>query len=282
MDWNTGDSILISELQADSSFFTQEICEGDTLTFAGDQLFENGTYQYDFLSQSGCDSIVSLTLVLRSPELMSLEETICQGDSLEWMGNVYSEAGIYLDTLIDNQGCLIYIQAEIEVNNPQVIVLEIQEDQGSGNGWIEVEGSGGEEPYSFLWNTGQTGTIIQQLSAGFYSVTMTDARSCTNSATVQIESENELEAPNAFTPNDDGVNDLFMPYLKDGDASIIDVFEVYSRWGERVYEYHAGSLGWDGTYRGQDAGEGIYVYSIRYRDSQGKEFYLTGDVLLLR
>jgi gliding motility-associated-like protein len=87
--------------------------------------------------------------------------------------------------------------------------------------------------------------------------------------------------PNAFTPNGKGPgqNEIFKPLIS-GVKSY--EFRVYNRWGEKLAEYFEESEGWDGTYGGKLAPEGIYVYQIQFRDFQDKLYQFSGTIHLLR
>ncbi len=65
--------------------------------------------------------------------------------------------------------------------------------------------------------------------------------------------------PNAFSPNNDGLNDYFKPITAGLSAYI---FEIYDRWGTLVYTDTPESKGWDGTFRGEPAPLGAYVYRL--------------------
>jgi gliding motility-associated-like protein len=88
-----------------------------------------------------------------------------------------------------------------------------------------------------------------------------------------------LFVPDAFTPNGDQANDVF---LVKGATSDLFRLTVYSRWGEAVFSSTNISQGWDGTINGQPAIEGQYMYRIEIEDSDGKKTVRTGGLLLLR
>jgi gliding motility-associated-like protein len=73
-------------------------------------------------------------------------------------------------------------------------------------------------------------------------------------------SEEVVWIPSAFTPNGDGLNDVFyvMGLISDKKFS----FEVYNRWGERVFATNDPNTGWDGTYNGKIVQDDIYVYKV--------------------
>jgi gliding motility-associated-like protein len=68
--------------------------------------------------------------------------------------------------------------------------------------------------------------------------------------------------PNSFSPNDDGLNDVFKPQAqKVSDYQLT----IYNRWGEVVFQAGKVSKGWNGWYRGEKAPTGTYAYVITYR-----------------
>ncbi len=86
--------------------------------------------------------------------------------------------------------------------------------------------------------------------------------------------------PSAFTPNNDGLNDIFRPTpigIKD-----LEYFRVFNRYGELVYETSEISKGWDGKYKGNKQPIGNYVWSLKGTDRTGKVKYMKGNVVLIR
>lgn len=104
-----------------------------------------------------------------------------------------------------------------------------------------------------------------------------NARSLSNEVCVPVE--HDLFAPNAFTPNGDGVNDLF---LLQGIHVREFTIQVFSRWGMKVYESSNLEEGWDGTYLGQKVPEGAYVFVAKGKGFSGRPFVLNGTITLIR
>lgn len=94
-------------------------------------------------------------------------------------------------------------------------------------------------------------------------------------------SESQLQMPNAFSPNDDGINDIYKP--KTGYKSIVQ-FDgyIFSRSGVKIFEWHDPSTGWDGTYKGKPAKQGVYFCLIKAKGADGRTFNIKTDVNLLR
>ncbi len=80
----------------------------------------------------------------------------------------------------------------------------------------------------------------------------------------------EVYIPNTFTPNKDGVNDVFLPILL-GEAPQSYELSIFNRWGERIFYSTNYKEGWDGTYQGADAREDVYVYHLKIRSRYNAE-----------
>lgn len=87
--------------------------------------------------------------------------------------------------------------------------------------------------------------------------------------------------PNGFTPNGDGLNDIFKPL---GSANFTSEYEmtIWSRWGEEVFRSTSPQTGWDGTYKGGPAITGVYAYVIKYKTVDGENKIQKGNVTLTR
>jgi len=114
-----------------------------------------------------------------------------------------------------------------------------------------------------------------------YTLVVTYNQGCADTATIQINVNGlpPLYIPNAFTPNGDGVNDVWYVY----GTGVKDIqMTVFDRWGEKVFESTDQSHGWDGTYRGAQEPAGVYVYivNVSYLDNQTLE--KNGSLTLIR
>jgi len=158
---------------------------------------------------------------------------------------------------------------------------------GTGNeGWAYANVTGGEAPYSYEWSTTppEFNAGIYNLQFGLYTVKVADVNGCTAKDTVYIEPGNCCEQvfiPNAFSPNGDGVNDVFKMTTSAG----IDLlqFAVYNRWGNKVWSSTDFRAAWDGTYNGKIQNMETYYYIFWYECLTDKQKYMMkGDVMLLR
>ena len=93
--------------------------------------------------------------------------------------------------------------------------------------------------------------------------------------------ESKLELPNAFTPNGDGINDVFK--VKEGYKSIISFkAAVFSRWGKKIYEWTDLEGGWDGTSGGHNVPDGAYYLNVQAQGADGRNYQIKKVIDLLR
>lgn len=94
-------------------------------------------------------------------------------------------------------------------------------------------------------------------------------------------SESKLEVPNAFTPNGDGVNDVFR--VKEGYQSIVSFKAmVFDRWGKKLYEWTDLAGGWDGRSNGHEVPDGAYYLNLQARGADGRKYNIKKAINLLR
>lgn len=135
-------------------------------------------------------------------------------------------------------------------------------------------------PVSLSCTTCQTPTASPTVTTQ-YNVKVTDEAGCvaTDSLIVKVAPSDFL-VPTAFSPNGDGVNDLFHPLNKNLQKLN---FEVYNRWGEKVYQTSDPREGWDGVYEGVQQELGVYVWKSEYQLlGAAKSKTASGNVTLVR
>jgi len=136
-----------------------------------------------------------------------------------------------------------------------------------------------------IWNDGSTSLNYSIKTAGIYAVTITNEFGCKASDTIFLtESCTEiLMVPNAFTPNDDGMDDVFGPIITNPGNVHYFRMSVYNRWGERVFFSKDAAFLWDGKIMNQVAPMSVYMYMIEYYfDDPSAITFLKGDVTLIR
>lgn len=133
---------------------------------------------------------------------------------------------------------------------------------------------------SLLWQDGSMGPMYNVSKEGLYVATaFNECGSYTDSVIISSGVCN-IMMPSAFTPNGDGINDLFKvkyPFpLKQFNMVI------YDRWGEKIFETNSIDGAWDGTWKGNPCTQNSYVWIIRFINSGNDAQQLKGVVTLLR
>jgi gliding motility-associated-like protein len=135
---------------------------------------------------------------------------------------------------------------------------------------------------TYTWNTGSTNASIQVNDIGTYSTTV-NYNGCTSTDSMTIFKDCYLDIPNSFTPNNDGLNDYFLPrqLLSKGVTSY--KMSVFNRWGQLVFETTALSgRGWDGRFNDAVQPQGVYIYVIDVSYTDGRKEHYTNNVTLIR
>ncbi len=126
----------------------------------------------------------------------------------------------------------------------------------------------------------ESGAFVIELNISFVHGTDTLEFVMDSPFTVNV-SESQLEFPNAFSPNGDGINDIFK--AKEGYKSIVS-FEaaVFSRWGKKLYEWRDLDGGWDGRSGGHDVPDGAYYLVVKARGADGRNYNIKKVINILR
>ncbi len=95
--------------------------------------------------------------------------------------------------------------------------------------------------------------------------------------TTQIETPKEYVLPNAFSPNGDGINELFE--VKTLSEIKVNRYLIYNRWGQLIYD---NSVPWNGIFNGKISPNGVYLVVVELQRSNGETFKITGDVTLFK
>lgn len=136
------------------------------------------------------------------------------------------------------------------------------------------------EPEQWLDNPWSATPITKPEAPITYSVTGYNEYGCKATLSVDIDINDKLFLPNAFSPNGDGLNDEFnignIGYQK------LIAFRVFNRFGEEVFSTTNPKQGWKGDHKGKPADLGVYFYYINIIDIKGREKILKGDVSLIR
>jgi len=200
------------------------------------------------------------------------------------------ETTIYSLRVIDSLGCVDWDTVTVFVNRPPVIFASNDTGICEGNSiMLSTSLTAGNlfDSLSYLWSpstelsdSNTTSVISMPTSSTEYQVIVTN--SCgSDTEIIMVDILNcEVYAPNAFSPNDDGENDLFM--LRTAGVSGF-LLKVYDRWGNKVYQSQDINAGWDGsTTNNKLANSGVYIYVATGTYFDGSAIDLKGNLTLIR
>lgn len=195
-----------------------------------------------------------------------------------------NDGGDYTLLATDSLGCTDQKSIRLTVSGNPVAEFHGADTLHVNSGYILDAGYG---MASYSWNTGETTESIIITNEGRFSVTMITDAGCIGIDSVYIIisefPEECLYIPNAFTPNYDGLNDVFRALS----ACPVGEFKmlIFNRWGEMIFESDDISRGWDGTKNGVPCPGDGYVYKITYRNSEvsgENEIVKVGSVIILK
>lgn len=130
------------------------------------------------------------------------------------------------------------------------------------------------------WQDGSAQHSYPVYYPGIYSVTATN-KCGTDERTIAVKEQLcQVVMPSAFTPNNDGRNDVFR--IKYPEIITTMQLVVFNRWGQQVFATTDPWKGWDGTVKGGPAGSGTYVWKMQYTDADNSSHALSGYVVLIR
>ena len=155
---------------------------------------------------------------------------------------------------------------------------------------VQLNASGGD---SYSWspaialssaNIANPMAIFNEPSDGIrYKVNVYNSVGCYDSAFIVIKIFATLPVvfvPTAFTPNNDGKNDVLRPIV--AGMKRFDYFNVYNRWGQLVFSTSTDDRGWDGTINGEPQASNAYVWIVKAVDFTGASYFQKGTVTLIR
>ena len=185
----------------------------------------------------------------------------------------------------DGNGCTATDSVFVTVY-PQPTVTTSMDTTIYWGDFANLSASGG---VSYLWSPDDdlscsdcATPIASPTEATEYCVTVTDVNGCVNDACVWIDIEivcGDVFVPSAFSPNDDGENDVLCVY---SDCIKDMTFTIYNRWGEQVFETSATNICWDGMWKGKKLNSAVFVYTLDGYLINGQPVSKKGNISLIR
>ncbi len=316
------DTANVSVLPIEFTVF-DTICENVPYTFGTQTLLEEGFYEETLLASTGCDSFVDLFLTVvpdpgiafeidlvdpscfeyddgsitisnvsggTGPILFSIEDNeILNGEFLNLTSGSYVinirdryQCGETIDVILEDPELFVFdLGGDTTINLGETIVFEYESNYTIDNiTWSGVD----LECTSCLENS------ARPLQEGLYAASAISEFGCISESQVFVrlnELENQFYKPNIFSPNEDGVNDVFRLYTNTLAIDQVEVFVIADRWGNIVHsrknlQFEDPDLGWDGYIGRNKAATGTYAYFMKLRLINGENSFIKGDVTLVR
>ena len=203
--------------------------------------------------------------------------------------------GTYNVHVQDINGC---IQTDsVTVDSPSELLINLIENTNInfGDSIVLETAVSGASGVTYAWSSQDSlsctdcpsPTVAPTFQTAYtLNVTSNEGCSATASVTIFVDKNQPIFIPNAFSPNDDGINDFFVIH---GDNAVANVkmLRIYDRWGGVIFESknslpNSTENAWDGTFRGSDMQSGVYVYYAEVEFVDGSVLPYSGDVVLVR
>lgn len=287
-----GSSLTLNATTPNATYIWNDNSTNATLTVT-----QSGQYSVS-VNVNGCSTTDAINVIFKSAPHVDLgpDTTFCIGEEMvldatipnatyNWQNNstnstfTVTQAGLYWVQVTAN-GCQASDTVIVQYANPPIVNLG-EDTTLCYNQSIEL--SALNFGVNYLWQDGSKNSTFLVTKAGTYWVQVS-VGNCEASDEINIDfvpCDCSLIVPNAFSPNDDLVNDEFRAI----DNSKVELKEllIYDRWGNQVFKAEHFSQSWDGKYKGVVADVGTYFYMIKYKCLlTGKEVLMKGDVTLIR
>lgn len=281
-----------------------------------------GTYSVTVLDANNCEILSSITITQPEPLFINLGEVIdviCNGESTGSISVIGSggttpyefsidgetfqasntfnnlPAGNYFISVLDALGCIVSLEAT--VTEPPALIVDAGPDQTIDLGFsTEISATVSEFPVTFDWMPTDflscidciNPEVIMPANTITYQITVTNPDGCTatDEMTISVIKNRPIYIPNAFSPNNDGINDFFTLYSGPAARQILEI-KIFNRWGGLVFErqnfaLNDESLGWDGLFKGQLVNPGVFTFFAEIEFIDDEVVLLEGDVTVVR
>ena len=285
-----------------------------------------GNYLVTVRDRKGCQANISATIKEPTPLSVNFDpvpDPICAGYETNFElnnitggvgpdytytidhGKAYStfeiakvKGGEHILTIIDENGCTL--DTTFKVNEPAPILVslpdELQMNLGDTIRLSPIVQSAFPIT-NITWSPAGSVSCVtcdftdaSVITSQYITAIATDVNGCTgrDSVYLKVDRSRKVFIPNAFSPNKDGINDIFQVFTGPG-VEGINYLRVFDRYGALVYERNnlppnenGSDLGWDGTYKGKYCDPGVFTYlaEVRFIDGRTQKYF--GSVTLIR
>lgn len=256
------------------------------------------TFSLTTTNSSGCSDSVTKTIIVKPSPIAEIygNDTICSGnnsmliasggETFLWSTNETDQiitispgTNTIYSVIVSNTNCSDTASVNIIVNdNPEINITVIPIENSS----FHLSASGGEQyhwaPEEEISCVNCPGPVATPAQTTTYCVKVTDINGCSDSACKKII-VSPVFIPNAFTPDDNDLNEIFKPQV----SEIHDYnFKIFNLWGDKLFETSNPDEGWNGIYQGKKCSAGVYIYKLIYTDNaENPERKFIGKITLL-
>lgn len=260
------------------------------------QVNQPGTFTVQAIDIYGCDftdTVIITTQAVPDWDLLG-EHFVCEGDSNLFEGPGLNNASYYWNTgettqniYVSETGVYQLIVNDGVCNSTNFLELEVIPSMANyvlTDTVICADNFTLQLPYlpgtDISWSTGDVLNMTTVYESGLYFVTIgNQCELWSDSTQVTFDCSSDLYVPNAFTPDDDGLNDIF---YAEGFGILEFEMMIFDRWGELIFTSNDLSYGWNGMYRGEKSQIGVYTYKIVITTYLEKRKQFIGHVSLVR
>ncbi len=261
---------------------------GVSVTIPNMQKAHEGIYTV-IASLEDCHPRSVKEIVVTQPVLHSFTEVVCSNAGYDFNGQYLNKSGVYTDIFKGNNGCDSTSRLNLVVlPGPEVMASFPDTDGQLCMGDTVMLYAGGNAArytwynsrYSNLGEGGQLPFVLQHTANRVWLTGISD-NDCIDTFIVYIAAEGccQLYMPNAFSPNNDGINDVFVP-VTNGHFNQYRM-DIFNRWGQRIFSTN-NITGWDGHYNNKPADIGTYYYYVVADCLAGEKLVKKGELVLVR
>jgi gliding motility-associated-like protein len=270
----------------------------DTLRIRNATAANSGMYHVRMITKGGCSSMDSVAVVIQSNPLQRIvpfDTLLCDAQTLDvdaqqptpatylWNDGTtsaqrtLSTEGVY--SLLTSDGVCDRTDSFTITRNYTPTVQLISDTTLCVNEPLLLNATNPLAEF-YLWSTNETDSSIVVTFPGTYSVAVGNGCGiAVDDVTIDYKDcADMIFVPNAFTPNDDRLNDVL--YAKA--YFLIEAFDmkIYNRWGQQIFSTNSLFIGWDGRMNNSKAPPGLYTWTVSYKRN-GKLYTQKGTVLLI-
>ena len=251
------------------------------------QNYAPGDYTLYISDSRFCTDSLLIQFTVPAVPTLTLDTFVCAGEAYDLFGTevvINSDTSVN-DTTYDALGCA----TEINTLNLTLVELPIADLIASPDSIFELESTSlsATSGFTYDWRPISTSTdesiTVSPDGTTTYEVVVSDVFGCSEVYSVIVyvlARDVDLKIPDAFSPNGDGVNDIFRIANSDFFENV--VLKVYNRWGEQIHTSKGVNHGWDGTYKNKKQAIDVYTFSISAQSKHsGEESQLSGNVSLI-